>query len=823
MKKLLLKSMLLLCALIVGSGTMCGATVTKQETFNFSTTGCSGWTSDHATSYCGGYGYKSGDFYVVNSSISNISNVDFSSVTSPSITITVKALTNNGTNSYTVSLVNSSGTVVGTPVTKTGGMGTGTNASSASESTVTLTPVKGATGYRIDFKTKASITQTKYTLTYDPAPAAPTFSPAAGEFSDDFVLTISCATDGATIYYTTNGDTPTSSSTVYDPANKPTITAGADVTVKAIAIKADVSSTVSSATYTYKNIANPVFGTTDGSTVLYGESVAITCATDGADIYYTQGSTPADPTSSSTKYTGPIVLTAGTTIKAIAINGSDESEVVSATYIVKATAPTFSLDEGTYNTTKSVMLSCTTDDATIYYTTDGTTPTNESTVYSSAIAVNVSTTINAIAIKSGLTNSDVTSAEYTLKVATPSFSISGGDFDDAQNVELFCTTEGATIHYTTNGATPTSSSSEYTAAITISDVKTLKAIAIKDGWTNSDVASEEYRVVVPADLPFEYDGDATSNLPSGLIAFGLTDKYKNSPKIKFDNTGDYLILKFAETPGKLSYTLKGNGMSGDYKFSVLESANGTDYSVLQEYTSIDATAFTETFTPASTTRYIKWIYTIKVNGNVALGKINLDLPGPANPTTSGEETYLTTSDNMAGWRAFYHASKNYSVDANTKVYVADADPVGTTITLTAIEGIPAGEAVILHTSSSADNYKMTLTEKPENTYSYDGTNKLLWKTTAVSNVYRLGYGASGVGFYPYSGTPASGAVILNVDSSTAGARELTIDIDDDVTGISTMHNSQSIMHNEFYNLAGQRVAQPTKGLYIVNGRKVIIK
>ena len=197
--------------------------------------------------------------------------------------------------------------------------------------------------------------------------------------------------------------------------------------------------------------------------------------------------------------------------------------------------------------------------------------------------------------------------------------------------------------------------------------------------------------------------------------------------------------------------------------------------------------------------------------------------GPADPTTSGEETYLTTSDNMAGWRAFYDKDNSYSVDVNTKVYVADADPVGTTITLTAIEGIPADEAVILHTSSSADNYKMTLTEKPENTYSYDGTNKLSWETTAVTNKYRLGFGASGVGFYPYSGTPASGAVILNVDSSTAGARELTIDIDDDVTGISTMHNSQCIMNNDFYNLAGQRVAQPTKGLYIVNGRKVIIK
>ena len=59
-------------------------------------------------------------------------------------------------------------------------------------------------------------------------------------------------------------------------------------------------------------------------------------------------------------------------------------------------------------------------------------------------------------------------------------------------------------------------------------------------------------------------------------------------------------------------------------------------------------------------------------------------------------------------------------------------------------------------------------------------------------------------------------------TSTPGAPELDIDFGG-TTGISTMHNSQCIMHNEIYDLQGRKVAKPTKGLYIVNGKKVIVK
>jgi hypothetical protein len=72
-----------------------------------------------------------------------------------------------------------------------------------------------------------------------------------------------------------------------------------------------------------------------------------------------------------------------------------------------------------------------------------------------------------------------------------------------------------------------------------------------------------------------------------------------------------------------------------------------------------------------------------------------------------------------------------------------------------------------------------------------------------------------------SGTVATNKAYLHLDSAPSGARALDIVIDDDVTAIETVKAEKA--NNEYYNLAGQRVAQPTKGLYIVNGRKVVVK
>src|SRR5205807_3706611 len=118
--------------------------------------------------------------------------------------------------------------------------------------------------------------------------------------------------------------------------------------------------------------------------------------------------------------------------------------------------------------------------ATIYYTTDGSTPTTSSAVYTSALTFTQTTTLQAMAAASGMTNSAVASATYTIQqqqVATPTFSPGGGTYTGSVTVSISEATSGATIHYTTDGSTPTTSSAVYTGALTFTQTTTLQAMA----------------------------------------------------------------------------------------------------------------------------------------------------------------------------------------------------------------------------------------------------------------------------------------------------------------------------------------------------------
>ena len=128
--------------------------------------------------------------------------------------------------------------------------------------------------------------------------------------------------------------------------------------------------------------------------------------------------------------------------------------------------------------------------ATIYYTTDGSTPTTSSTVYTGPFSIESLTypvTINAIAVRGSSTSSMATQTFAAPKAAQPTISISSSG-----SVTIISSTEGATIYYTTNGTEPTTSSTPYTAPFTVGNEVTVKAIAVKSGYDNSDVASAEY-------------------------------------------------------------------------------------------------------------------------------------------------------------------------------------------------------------------------------------------------------------------------------------------------------------------------------------------
>ena len=95
-----------------------------------------------------------------------------------------------------------------------------------------------------------------------------------------------------------------------------------------------------------------------------------------------------------------------------------------------------------------------------------------------------------------MASSDLASATYTVKAATPTFSQPTGTYSETVTVSLSCTTSGATIRYTTDGSDPTSSSTPYSSPLTFTTTTTLKARAFKSGMASSDIAGATYTVKV---------------------------------------------------------------------------------------------------------------------------------------------------------------------------------------------------------------------------------------------------------------------------------------------------------------------------------------
>lgn len=165
-------------------------------------------------------------------------------------------------------------------------------------------------------------------------------------------------------------------------------------------------------------VATPAFSVAGGS-YTSTQTVTISDATGGATIYYTTDGTT--PTTSSTKYTGPVTIGSTKTLKAIAIaSGYTNSAVASATYTITLTAatPVFSLSSGTYSSAQKVTITDTTGGATIYYTTNGTTPTTLSAKYTGAITIGSTTTLKALAAANGYATSNVASAVYTISTVS---------------------------------------------------------------------------------------------------------------------------------------------------------------------------------------------------------------------------------------------------------------------------------------------------------------------------------------------------------------------------------------------------------------------
>ncbi|OME00095.1 hypothetical protein BSK54_17870 [Paenibacillus odorifer] len=172
----------------------------------------------------------------------------------------------------------------------------------------------------------------------------------------------------------------------------------------------------------------------------------------------------------------------------------------------KVSLPVSSLKPGAYSGLQTISLTTATSGAEIHYTTDGSLPTADSPLYTGTIDAAGVTVLRTIAVKEGMENSFAAPFTYVISgvvdmktVSAPQADPAGGTYTGQVAVKLTTATAGASIHYTLDGTVPTATSELYSGVIYVGKSKTIKAIAVKEGWKPSDISSFEY--IVSADKP----------------------------------------------------------------------------------------------------------------------------------------------------------------------------------------------------------------------------------------------------------------------------------------------------------------------------------
>lgn len=256
-------------------------------------------------------------------------------------------------------------------------------------------------------------------------------------------------------------------------------------------------------------------------------------------------------------------------------------------------------------------------------------------------------------------------------------------------------------------------------------------------------ASVDYAI-----LPFSFDGGkADIDNKNGLSQSGLGSDYDSSPYLKFDGTGDYVILKINETPGVLTFDIKGNSFSGG-TFQVLESEDGITYTALDTYTSLNAKQG-KMYILASTIRFIKWMYTNKNSGNVALGNIRV---------TKKEEKGIISA---CGWSTFSCTSPlDLSTISNGAAYYVSSAS-GSVVTLSPTTNtVPAGEGLMIKGDAGA-NFAINVAES--------GTainDNLLKGQTAIRKIAASGIGIQAKYHYVFGYEDSSTFGFYNLTSAT---------------------------------------------------------
>ena len=591
------------------------------------------------------------------------------------------------------------------------------------------------------------------------------------------------------------------------------------------------------------DVANPVI-------TQAGSSVTITCGTDGANIYYTTDG--SEPTSTSTSYSTAISIDNPCTVRAIAIKGENASSIIvkdcyvshaSAKAVLGYSGGSVSGDVWT-STDGSYILTNNVADRGIGYVNlagsqDGF-KLNHTDSYTLKISDNIKVTKIVVVGKSWLKGS----AGNASTIAFDGFTPASGSFFDyvdetyVKTIEFTPTSElgyGATITMRPGGnqlgAYIEIYGEEYAASVTTydapvtwdftnwSDATITGVTGDATNWytneksddsgvnmtgnigrtiigslSNNSLSYNDTKIAETDGLKFYSDAYGLALLfnmkeLSGMSPDGgyHSDKYiwlyNTNAKIKIENVTKGSIIEIGLEPHKKN---DGRGLTLNNSTQTQGDAKPTAYQVCKWTVN---TAGDITITPTKGL-HIYYITLTKANDAVTIT--------PAHEKT----TYVTTK------------ALDFTEVSGLKAYVATAASASA-VTIKEVTAVPAGTPLVL-IGTAGTEYTVpvaaTASAPAENLLKAGGVT-----LTGDGTEYILNGGK----FYQANaGELAAGKAYLKVETSSA--RELDILFGGETTGIQD-NNRETITDNRFYDLQGRRVAQPQKGMYVVNGKKVIVK
>jgi hypothetical protein len=240
----------------------------------------------------------------------------------------------------------------------------------------------------------------------------------------------------------------------------------------------------------------PVISDVNGATTTF--TITSPAAAFSTIRYTTDGTTTPNASTGTTATSGAAInITNKWIVQAVGVFGTLTTPVAGPKSLTPIVTPVISYN----NTTSTASITCATPGVTIYYTTDGTSPTTSSTKikYTAPFPLTSATTVRAIATRTDFPDSEEATSLIS-KAAAPVTEVTSDG-----KVKLVCSTIGVSIYYEIGEegsvADPTTSSARYTTPLSNVSGKVVKAIAVKKGWINSDIGGSSSPIVMQCAKP----------------------------------------------------------------------------------------------------------------------------------------------------------------------------------------------------------------------------------------------------------------------------------------------------------------------------------